>query len=95
MHYGLEDIWSSRRAIQPDAPGSSGPQRTPAGRARSPGVGSVENWVEPMKVRWPLVTFRWTYRFAMDGQVLTSDSTLRFRRQEEIELHLLVTIPGR
>ncbi len=33
----------------------------------------------------PLVTFRWTYRFAADGQVLTSDSTLRFRERDEVE----------
>ncbi|WP_327436807.1 hypothetical protein [Amycolatopsis alkalitolerans] len=33
----------------------------------------------------PLVTFRWTYRFASDGQVLTSDSTLRFRDRDEVE----------
>jgi Methyltransferase domain len=28
-HCGLADIWSSRRAIRPDAPGKSGPARTP------------------------------------------------------------------
>jgi hypothetical protein len=33
-----------------------------------PGVGPVENWIELIEVRWPLVTFRWTYRFTMDGQ---------------------------
>jgi hypothetical protein len=35
------------------------------------------------------VTFRWTYRFAVDGQVLTSDSTLRFREREEVERDLV------
>jgi hypothetical protein len=44
-----------------------------------PGIGAVETWVEPIDVGWPLVTFRWTYVFSADGQVLTSDSTLRFR----------------
>jgi SAM-dependent methyltransferase len=53
-----------------------------------PGVGAVESWVEVTGVRWPLVTFRWTYLFATDGQVLTSDSTLRFRERKEVEADL-------
>jgi SAM-dependent methyltransferase len=48
------------------------------------GVGAVESWVELRDVTWPLVTFRWTYVFADDGEVLTSDSTLRFREREEV-----------
>jgi len=36
-----------------------------------------------------LVSFRWTYRFASDGQVLTSDSTLPFRERHEIEASLI------
>ena len=32
--------------------------------------------------------FRWTYGFEVDGQVLTSDSTLRFREREEVERDL-------
>ncbi|MEU5867278.1 hypothetical protein ABZ815_39315 [Nonomuraea sp. NPDC047529] len=54
-----------------------------------PGVGSVESWVELIEVSLPLVTFRWTYVFAADGQVLTSDSTLRFREREEVERDLV------
>ncbi|MEU3510492.1 class I SAM-dependent methyltransferase [Streptomyces longwoodensis] len=54
-----------------------------------PGVGSVESWVQLIDVSWPLVTFRWTYIFAADGQVLTSDSTLRFREREEVETDLV------
>jgi hypothetical protein len=54
-----------------------------------PGVGPVESWVQLTGVSWPLVTFRWTYAFAADGQVLTSDSTLRFREREEVETDLL------
>ncbi len=54
-----------------------------------PGVGPVENWVELIEVSLPLVTFRWTYVFAADGQVLTSDSTLRFRDREEVETDLV------
>lgn len=53
-----------------------------------PGVGAVEHWVELIDVSGPLVTFRGTYVFAADGQVMTSDSTLRFREQEEIEAEL-------
>ncbi|MGW2715828.1 class I SAM-dependent methyltransferase [Streptomyces sp. NPDC001356] len=53
------------------------------------GVGAVESWVELIEVSGPLVTFRWTYAFAADGQVLTSDSTLRFRDREEVESDLV------
>ncbi|GAB2625415.1 class I SAM-dependent methyltransferase [Streptomyces capparidis] len=55
---------------------------------RIPGVGAVEKWVEVTEVSGPLVTFRQTYVFAADGQVLTSDSTLRFREREEVEADL-------
>ncbi|MET7572959.1 class I SAM-dependent methyltransferase [Streptomyces sp. NPDC005492] len=54
-----------------------------------PGVGPVESWVQLIEVDLPLVTFRGTYVFAADGQVLTSDSTLRFREREETEADLL------
>ncbi|CAM5735517.1 hypothetical protein [Streptomyces afghaniensis 772] [Streptomyces afghaniensis] len=54
-----------------------------------PGVGAVESWVDLLDVSGPLVTFRWTYVFAADGQVLTSDSTLRFRDREEVEAELV------
>lgn len=54
-----------------------------------PGVGAVETWVEVTDVSGPLVTFRWTYVFAADGEVLTSDSTLRFRERREIETELV------
>jgi SAM-dependent methyltransferase len=53
-----------------------------------PGVGAVESWVECTEVALPLVTFRWTYVFRGDGQLLTSDSTLRFRERSEIEAQL-------
>ncbi|MEU2288396.1 class I SAM-dependent methyltransferase [Streptomyces sp. NPDC013178] len=52
------------------------------------GVGPVESWVQVTDVSGPLVTFRWTYVFAADGQVLTSDSTLRFRERQEVEADL-------
>ncbi|MEW2399021.1 class I SAM-dependent methyltransferase [Streptomyces sp. NPDC046862] len=54
-----------------------------------PGVGSVETWVDLTEVTGPLVTFRWTYVFAADGHILTSDSTLRFREREEVEADLI------
>jgi hypothetical protein len=54
------------------------------------GVGAVESWVELTDVSGQLVSFRWTYRFASDGTLLTSDSTLRFRPREEIEAALRI-----
>jgi SAM-dependent methyltransferase len=53
-----------------------------------PGVGEVETWVDLVEVGLPLVAFRWTYVFAADGAVLTSDSTLRFRERDEVERDL-------
>jgi SAM-dependent methyltransferase len=52
------------------------------------GVGRVETWVDVLEVSGPLVTFRWTYVFAADGEVLTSDSTLRFRERADVERDL-------
>ena len=52
------------------------------------GIGAVENWAELLAVDPPLVTFRWTFVFP-DGDVLTSDSTLRFRKRDEIEAALV------
>ncbi len=49
------------------------------------GVGAVESWVELTDVSGQLVSFRSTWVFASDGQVLTSDSTLRFRDRDEVE----------
>jgi len=40
-------------------------------------------------VSGPLVSFRSTTVFASDGEVLTSDVTLRFRERAEIEADLL------
>ncbi|MFF7314107.1 methyltransferase domain-containing protein [Streptomyces sp. NPDC008137] len=54
-----------------------------------PGTGPVEYWVELLDVSGPLVTFRQVYRFAADGQVLTSRSTLRFRERREVETELV------
>jgi len=57
-------------------------------RTDIPGVGEVETWGDVTAVEGDLVSFRWTYVFEADGTVLTSDSTLRFRSREEIELSL-------
>lgn len=53
------------------------------------GVGLVESWVELTDVSLPLVSLRGTYVFAADGQVLTADSTLRFRERDEVETALV------
>ncbi|QFY13149.1 methyltransferase domain-containing protein [Nonomuraea phyllanthi] len=53
------------------------------------GVGTVEQWTDLIDVSGPLVTFRGTWVFAADGQVLTSHSTLRFRERDEVEAALV------
>ncbi|MFD4194747.1 class I SAM-dependent methyltransferase [Amycolatopsis thermoflava] len=50
-----------------------------------PGAGRVERRMEVTDVSLPLVSFRFTYRFLADGEVVTSDSTLRFRERDEVE----------
>jgi SAM-dependent methyltransferase len=52
---------------------------------RVPGTGLVEQRREVTSVNLPLVAFRYTYTFLTDGQVITSDSVLRFRTRDEIE----------
>ncbi len=52
------------------------------------GVGSVEHWAELTSVNLPIVSFRWTFVFP-DGDVLESDSTLRFRERDEIQAALV------
>jgi SAM-dependent methyltransferase len=55
-----------------------------------PGIGLVEQWpLEVTEVSLPFVSFRYTYRFASDGVVVTSDSTIRFRDRDEVESSLL------
>ncbi|MEO3810207.1 class I SAM-dependent methyltransferase [Sphaerisporangium sp. B11E5] len=56
-----------------------------------PGGGVVENWVELLDVSLPLVTFRTTWVFGVDGAVLTSESTLRFRERDEVEAELMAS----
>jgi SAM-dependent methyltransferase len=52
------------------------------------GVGAVESWYELTDVSLPFVSFRGTCVFP-DGEVLTSDSTLRFRERDEIGTSLV------
>ena len=52
--------------------------------AEAPGIGIVESWVELLHVELPLVSFRHSFVFQRDASVVTSESTLRFRTQQEI-----------
>ena len=52
------------------------------------GVGTLTHWAEVTDVSDQLVSFRWTFRFEASGEEITSDSTLRFRRRDEIEASL-------
>ncbi|MEU8247215.1 class I SAM-dependent methyltransferase [Nonomuraea sp. NPDC048916] len=54
-----------------------------------PGSGPVEQRREVTDVSLPFVSFRHTYRFLLDGTVVTSDSTLRFRSRDEVESSLV------
>ena len=57
-------------------------------RADVPGVGVVNHWGEVTAVTGQLVTFKWTFHFERSGDVMTSDSTLRFRERDEVESSL-------
>lgn len=50
-----------------------------------PGIGVVERRLGEVEVDFPFVSFRYTYRFLVEGTELTSDSTLRFRDRDELE----------
>jgi SAM-dependent methyltransferase len=60
------------------------------GRRNVPGIGLVESWCEVIAEMGELVSFRWTYKFESDGEIITSDSTLRFRSRENIERTLTI-----
>jgi SAM-dependent methyltransferase len=51
-------------------------------------VGPVESWHDVVDVRGPLVKYRTTVVFASDGEVVSAESTLRFREREEVEASL-------
>ncbi|HEX7131605.1 MAG TPA: methyltransferase domain-containing protein [Iamia sp.] len=52
----------------------------------------LEWWYDLLEVAEPLVSFRWSFRFTSpddeEGELLTSDSTLRFRTRPELEASL-------
>jgi ubiquinone/menaquinone biosynthesis C-methylase UbiE len=50
----------------------------------APGTGTVESWVELMRVEPPLVSFRHVFVFRAEGRTMTSESTLRFRTRSEL-----------
>ena len=50
--------------------------------------GVIETWTEVRRVSLPLVSFRNMVRFVETGELLTSDSVLRFRERAEIERSL-------
>jgi SAM-dependent methyltransferase len=53
------------------------------------GIGTVESWHELTDVNGSLVSFRSTTSFASDGELFTSNSTLRFRERDEVQTDLL------
>lgn len=55
-----------------------------------PGCGRVERRFDVIELSLPTVCFRYTYRFLLDGTQVTSESTLRFRGQDEMEWSLTV-----
>jgi SAM-dependent methyltransferase len=57
-------------------------------RVDIPGVGEVETWTDLIGVEGAYISFRNTFVFASDEEILTSDSTLRFRSRAEIETTL-------
>ena len=57
-------------------------------RVEIDGVGDVETWDEVTKVALPFITFRGTIVFHGSGDVLVSESTLRFRTEEELAASL-------
>jgi SAM-dependent methyltransferase len=57
-------------------------------RADIPGAGPIETWNEVTTVDGELVTFRGTTVFKLDGTVVTSESTLRFRSRDAIAASL-------
>jgi SAM-dependent methyltransferase len=53
------------------------------------GIGRVARRFEVTAIQSPVVSFRYTYTFGSGGDVLVSESTLRFREREDIEADLI------
>ena len=47
-------------------------------------VGAVKSWAEVTDTRADLVSFQSIFVFEADGTALTSETTLRFRRRDEV-----------
>jgi len=60
------------------------PYADAAFKAVVPGIGGLETWSDVTDVSGEFVTFSVTYVFESDGEVLTADSTLRFRSKEAV-----------
>lgn len=58
-------------------------------RADVPGAGAVQSWAEVTDICGDLVSFRSVFVFEADGATLTSESTLRFRRRDEVAVSLM------
>jgi len=53
-------------------------------KAVVPGIGGLETWSDVTDVSGEFVTFSVTYVFESDGEVLTAESTLRFRSKKAV-----------
>ena len=76
--------WSSRPVTRPRRRGGNGIAPGSRPRADVPGAGAVQSWAEVTGIRGDLVSFRSIFVFEADGVALTSESTLRFRRRDEV-----------
>ncbi len=81
-HLVFETRRPQRRAWEEWA-AQSGPERREV-----PGSGLVERRFQLTAADPPIVSFRYTYTFLADAEVITSDSTLRFRGRGEVEASL-------
>lgn len=82
-HFVFETRRPARRAWQDWAADTETEMRDIAG------IGRVTRRFEVTAVQAPVVSFRYTYTFGADGEVLVSESTLRFREREDIEADLI------
>lgn len=57
-------------------------------QASVPWEGTVSTWLDILSVELPLVTFRHTFVFERSGEVITSDSSIRFRSRDELDTSL-------
>lgn len=53
-------------------------------KVKVPDLGDIEEWCDLIEVSDGLIHFRWNYIFESNNELITSDSTLRFREKDEI-----------